>query len=62
MAIIAIYGTSKWVEGRPIKTNNSKEAREFLFDDIIYRYGVPSAVRTDRGIEFMKEFMNCVKS
>ena len=39
-----------------MKSNKSKEAKDFLFDDIICRYGTPSIVRIDRGVEFMKEF------
>ena len=35
MAIVAICGTSKWVEAKPIHTNNSRETKDFLFDEII---------------------------
>ena len=36
--------------------SNNKEGRYFLFDDIACWYLTPSIVRTDRGVEFMKEF------
>ena len=32
MAIFAVCANSKWIEGIPMKTNNSKEAADFLFD------------------------------
>lgn len=58
MAIIAICGTSKWVEGRPIKTNNSIETSEFLWDEIICRYGAPVVITSDRGSKFKGHFKN----
>lgn len=62
MAIIAICGTSKWVEGKAIHTNNATESRDFLWDDIICRYGTPLVIRTDRGPEFKGRFHElCVR-
>ena len=47
---------SKWVEAKPMYSNNSNETRNFLFDEIICRYGCPLIVRTDGGPEFKREF------
>ena len=47
---------SKWVEGRCIHTNNSKETCAFLHDDIIYRYGSLIIIRIDGGIGSKGEF------
>ena len=47
MVVVAICNSSKWVKGRPINTNNSIETRDFLWDDIICRYGCPIAITSD---------------
>ncbi len=44
MVLSSMCCTSKWVEAKPIHSNNSKEAAEFLFDEIIARYGCPLVV------------------
>ena len=53
---MAIDGMTKWVEAKPIRSNNSTQTRDFLFNDIICRFGCPLIIRTDRGSEFMGEF------
>ena len=58
MVVIAICSISKWVEARAIHSNNSIETRDFLYDDIICRYGTPLVIKTDRGNEFKGEFAN----
>lgn len=50
--IMSICGTSKWVEGRAIATANSQDTSDFLFDQIICRYGCPQIIRSDNGPEF----------
>ena len=47
MAVIAIYLVSKWVEARPIHSNNSRETSDFLYDDIICRYDTPLIIKSD---------------
>ena len=56
LVVLAICGTTKWVEGKAIKTNNSMDTRNFLFDDIICRYGCPLIIHSDNGSEFKGEF------
>lgn len=56
MVVLAICTMSKWVEARQIHSNNSSETRDFLFDEIICRYGSPLVIYTDRGSEFLGEF------
>ena len=53
--IVAICVFSKWVEAKPIQLN-SLNAAKFLHEEIVCRYGMPTAVRTDQGTEFQKHF------
>ena len=52
MVCICVCAISKWIEARPLYTNNSTETRNFLFDEIICRYGSPLVIYSDRGPEF----------
>ena len=62
MLVLAICSVSKWVEAKPMKSNNSIETKDFLFDEIICRYGSPLVVYTDKGSEFLGEFNSlCVR-
>ena len=47
MVIIAICSISKWVEARAIHFDNSFETRDFLYNEIICRYGTPLVVKID---------------
>ena len=47
MVVIAICSISKWVEARVIYSNNLIETRDFLYDEIICRYGTPLVVKID---------------
>ena len=53
---------TKWVEMKPIETANSFQVRDFLFDDLICRYGCPLVIRSDRGPEFMGDFKDLCES
>ena len=58
MVVIAICSISKWVEACAILSNNSIETRDFLYDDIICRYGTPLVIKIDQGNELKGEFAN----
>ena len=45
--IVAICVFSKWVEAKPIQLN-SLNAAKFLHEEIVCRYGMPTAIRTDQ--------------
>ena len=49
--IVAICVFSKWVEAKMIQLNSLNTAK-FLHEEIVCRYGMPMAVRTDQGTEF----------
>jgi hypothetical protein len=54
--LVAIDKFSKWIEGRPICNVRSEEAVEFLAD-IIYSFGIPNAIITDRSNFTGKKFL-----
>ena len=43
---------SKWVEAIPSKTNDNKVVISFLKENIFSRFGIPSAIISDRGTHF----------
>ena len=53
--IVVICIFSKWVEAKPIQLN-SLNAGKFLHEEIVCRYGMPTAICTDQGTEFQKHF------
>ena len=54
--LVAIDPFSKWVEAAPVPSLHSWRAAEFLYWDIVARWGKPRYVRTDNGKEFAGSF------
>ena len=54
--IVAVCTFSKWVEARSVRVLDSYHAALFLHEEIICRFGYPTAVRVDRGSEYAGEF------
>ena len=54
--IVAVDMFTKWVELAALLELNSFYTAQFLHDDIICRYGVPTIVRTDGGSEYNGKF------
>lgn len=52
LVVLCVCGTTKYVIGKPIKNNNSSETRDFLFDDVICKFGSPLCIHSDNGPEF----------
>ena len=50
--LVAVDPFSKWVEMRAVPSLHSWRVADFLYDDIISRWGKPQYVRTDNGKEF----------
>ena len=42
---------SSWVEGRAMRNPTIKNIAAFIFEDIIYRHGVPGELRSDNSPE-----------
>jgi hypothetical protein len=55
---VAVDKFSKWIKARPIVSVRSEEVVSF-FTDIIYRFGIPNTIITDKGTQFTGEkFLN----
>ncbi len=54
--IVAVDPYSKWVELGRLPKLNSHETAQFFHSEIVCRYGVPRAVRSDRGTEYAGRF------
>ena len=59
---VAVDPFSKWIEARPIPSKHSWRVAEFLWEEIVCRWGRPSWVRTDNGTEFAGSFEALVGS
>ncbi|XP_040369471.1 uncharacterized protein LOC121051315 [Rosa chinensis] len=51
--IVATDFFTKWVEAEPLKEASGNTIRQFIFRNILYRFGIPEVLVSDRGAEFM---------
>ena len=54
--LIAVDPFSKWVEIRTMYSLHSWRAAEFLYDDLVARWGKPRYVQTENCAEFVGSF------
>ena len=48
---------TKWVEAKAIPNKKAETIAEFLYNDVIARFGTPERMLTDQGTEFVNELM-----
>ncbi|GAA0167517.1 hypothetical protein LIER_22435 [Lithospermum erythrorhizon] len=48
-AIVAIDYFSKWVKAMPMKNTRAKDVEEFIWKNIITRFGIPKEIVSDNG-------------
>ena len=53
--IVAVDYFSRWPEAKPLKEANAQTVAEFIYDEIICRFGAPQIIQTDRGTHFANE-------
>ncbi|XP_004292069.1 PREDICTED: uncharacterized protein LOC101313385 [Fragaria vesca subsp. vesca] len=53
--IVATDFFTKWVEAEPLKVASANSVRNFIFRNIISRFGIPECIVTDRGAAFMAD-------
>ena len=59
-AVVAIEYFTRWIEAKPLATITSKTIKNFFWQNIVCRFGVPSLLTVDNGKQFdsysFKEF------
>jgi Integrase zinc binding domain len=53
---VAVDCLTKWVEARPLPSKHAFRCAEWLYSDILARWGKPDWVRTDNGAEWEGAF------
>jgi Integrase core domain len=60
-AIVAVDVFSKWVEIGKLKSKHAWRCAEWVFSEIVCRWGKPSAIRMDNGSEWKGEYEALLK-
>ena len=50
---IAVESLTRWPEIRPSKTATAADAANFIYHDIICRFGLPKSIQSDNGPHFV---------
>ncbi|KAL8108705.1 hypothetical protein AgCh_008657 [Apium graveolens] len=53
--IVAIDYFTKWIEAKPLAKITTKQVAQFLWENIMCRYGIPRILVTDNGTQFNNE-------
>lgn len=57
--VVVIDHFTRWIEVKALASITSKKAKDFFYDDIIYRFGIPKILISNNGMQFnSKEFPN----
>jgi len=51
--IVAIDYFTKWIEAKPLASITAQQVQQFVWKDIIYRYGILHIIITDNGRQFI---------
>jgi len=51
--IVVVDYFTKWIEAKPLTTITAQQVQQFVWKDIICRYGVPHTIITDNGRQFI---------
>ena len=55
---IAVESLTRWLEIRPSKTATAADAANFIYHDIICRFGLPKSIQSDNGPHFVNEVID----
>ncbi|GJV73177.1 reverse transcriptase domain-containing protein [Tanacetum coccineum] len=50
--IVAIDYFTKWIEAKPVATITGNQIKKFMWDNIIFRFGLPGEIISDNGKQF----------
>ena len=48
--VVVVNYFTKWVEAKPLAMISSKKVQEFVWESIIYRFGIPHEIISDNGM------------
>lgn len=54
--MVAIDYFSRWIEAKPLTNPTEKKVFNFLWENILCRFGVPRVVIIDHGVQFSSKF------
>lgn len=52
--LVALDYFTKWVEAIPLKDVDQQDVIDFIEEHIIFRFGIPQMITTDRGTVFIE--------
>ncbi|GJS01657.1 reverse transcriptase domain-containing protein [Tanacetum coccineum] len=50
--IVAMDYFTKWIEAKPVATITGNQVKKFVWDNIVYRFGLPEEIISDNGKQF----------
>ena len=53
--IVAVDYFTKWIEAKPLTTITAEQVQQFVWKDIVCRYGVPHTIIIDNGRQFINK-------
>nr|KYP50508.1 Pol polyprotein [Cajanus cajan] len=56
--LVAVDYFTKWIEAEPLATITANNVKKFLWKSVITRFGIPHAIITDNGLQFVDQKFN----
>ncbi|GKU92878.1 hypothetical protein SLEP1_g6546 [Rubroshorea leprosula] len=50
--VVAVDYFTKWIEAKPLSTTTERKIKEFLFNSVLCRFGIPKRIIADNGPQF----------